>query len=206
MANGNPMFTNNQDTLFSPEQLRHVSSENPISYNDAFGQYAPPVFGDTNTVTPGILPRIFVDEGDATTLNGNRTVNENPGDVDNGAGTDREVTIDNVFRHPITNDPEIVDRAAKAMTRDIEGMILYMAVMQHDSQQLMQVTDPATVSALQTSIDKEMTKAEQRITKKLKEFGINEETAKSIFDLLETMKTKLSNGGDRPSDQTFPAV
>ncbi len=124
-------------------------------------------------------------------------------DVNNLTDLRMDVTVDNVFRQPITNDPEIVDRAAKAMTRDIEGMILYMAVMQYDSQQLMQVKDPATVSALQTSIDKEMTKAEERITKKLKEFGINEETAKSIYDLLDTMKNKLSNGGNRPSDQTF---
>ncbi len=57
--------------LFSPEQLRQVSNENPITYNDAFGQYAPPAVADTNKVAPGILPRVFVDEGNAAALDGN---------------------------------------------------------------------------------------------------------------------------------------
>lgn len=206
MANGNPMFTNNQDMLFTPEQQQAASNESRTFYQDAYGQFAPPATFDSNDVPPGILPNIIVDGGNTNALYGDRIGNINGGDVDNETGVDSEVTVDNVFRHPITNDPETIDRAARAITRDIERMILYMALMQFDSQQLMQVTEPATVSALQTAINKEMTKSEQKIIRSLNEFGVNEETAQGIFELLATMKTKLSNGGDQPSDQTFPAV
>lgn len=203
MANVSPLLSNNSDMLFSPEQLRPAASEKQL-YQENYGRYSQPASPDSNAVAQGLLPNFIVDSGQGSAGDKNITGNTDSIDERAAARNSDGIGIDIVFKKPITNDPAIIGSAAKAIVRDVERMLLYLALMKFDSEQLSKVTDTSTVSALQTAIDTELTNSQLRIARRFTEMGMDKETEQGILELFTTLRNGFTNGGARQTDQTVP--
>jgi hypothetical protein len=196
-----PLFTNSE-TLFSKEALNQTSVDQ-ASMLRADGYDSQHYAGVSNKAIPmTILPDIIVSEQE----NSQQSFSPLPDSTDNFIGkkipsnlskeqdNGREIVVDRVFDKTIINDPEVIDRAAKAFTRDLESMLLYMAVMNADSEKISAITDKQTAVALHSAIIRETQVMQQRAHQRLLTMGISDKNVNQIMEFFKGFNDGISSG------------
>ncbi len=134
-----------------------------------------------------------------------QTISDLQAMLDAQSGNDANGIVKNsVFNQPLTNNPDVLDRAAKAFAQDTENMLTYMALMKSDSAQLTQISDQPTVLAMQAALTKHWGPMEEQTLSNLTKLGIDPDTTQQVAQLLQTLDqgllTKPGTANTQPAD------
>lgn len=187
-----PLFST-PEMLFPTEPLQQNSTQVPQWYQDAYSRNDVVPVG-TSSLPPGVLPDVIVSGSDDTSF----VPNFNQGSFDSQpiekkatADTNLNITKDKVFDKPLTSAPDVVDRAARALARDTEGMLMYLALMKADSESFQSVADTATRSALQTAVARETEVMQERLFKRFQTMNMSDEAVTQVMEFFQVFNKAM---------------
>ena len=187
MTNGtNPEF------YFSPEVLNSQTTDNQLFIQEALKNYGGSANFEADSSATRHLPRVFVEDANGLPVESNFAPVQ--AEREFSSVNFENLKIDPVFQKEIT--PATALRAAQLIARDLEALMVFMALMKYEADQFAKITDPATIQTLQGYLGPEFDGVEQRTSRRLKGLGVGQDTELAISDLLNTFKTGLTNGGD----------
>jgi hypothetical protein len=187
MTNGtNPEF------YFPPEALNSQAADNQFFMQEALSNYGGSANFEADPLATKHLPKVFVEDANGMPVESNFAPAQNEREFT--AVNFENLKIDPVFRKDIT--PATALRAAQLIARDIEALLIFMALMKYEADQLAKISDQGTILTLQDHLGTELDGVEQRTSKRLRGLGVGQDTESAISDLLNTFKTEMTNGGD----------
>lgn len=182
----------NPELHFSPEVLNSQTTDNRLFIQEALRNYGGSANFETDSSAIKNLPRVFVEDADGMPVDSNSALAKNEREL--SSVNFENLKIDPVFGNDITQTTAL--RAAQLIARDLEALMVFMALMKFESEQFEKITDPATIQTLQGYLGVEFAGVEQRTSQRLRNLGVGQETESAISALLNTFKTGLSNGQD----------
>lgn len=181
------VFFSKPDLLFPQEPIKQDPDLAAQWYKDAY-RGNDPTTPAPSELPPGVLPNIIVSE------DGNAQKNFSPNEAKSknvDPNDNFDIAKDSVFDQPLTNDPEVVDRAAQALIRDTERMLLYMALMQYDSEHSRNV-DEKTGAALQSALSAQTGAMQERMKTRLQSLSIGDSVQKRVMDFFQAINEGIN--------------
>lgn len=183
------VFFSKPDLLFPQDDIKQNPELAAQWYQEAYGG------GDTTSAPsnlptdqpPGFPPNLTVSEEDTAQKNFSPS-DAKPLNVD--LNDNFVIARDSVFDQPLTNDPDVVNRAAQALIRDTERMLMYMALMQYDSEHFNNV-DEKTGAAFKTALASQTGAMQERMSKRLKSLGVGDDAEKRVMDFFQALNQGL---------------
>ncbi|MBX9952977.1 MAG: hypothetical protein K2Y39_27635 [Candidatus Obscuribacterales bacterium] len=207
-----PMFSKS-NFLFPQESTQQAPEQVSPWHTDVYSGSVSP--HKSSTLPPGVLPDIIVSGSDDANVSSITTQEGAIGSPLNRRNTSSDVTLnitkDTVFDQPLTSDPEVVDRAARALVRDTEGMLLYLALMKTDSEQFQKVSDQQTSAALKIAVASQTNAMQERVVKRLRDMNISNESAAQAMEFLQVFtqaifKDNNSSGSSAKASSAYDST